>query len=214
MTYCISDIHGCYGTFMKLLDKMQFNPSADTLYILGDAIDRGEQPVECLLFIKRTNRVHFILGNHEQMMLDYYDCINDTWRRNGNEITKARLNSLTEHDRDAILEYVRTRSYYKTVIVNDKRFFLSHSGLAVGVPFKCQSPCDMVWNREEFYRKKALQRYTCIFGHTPTSYIRRNDDNAVWIDPVHGDKICIDCGCVYGGYLASYRLEDGAVFYC
>jgi predicted phosphodiesterase len=44
MTYYISDIHGCYGTFMELMEKIQFTPPADTLYVLGDAIDRGEQP--------------------------------------------------------------------------------------------------------------------------------------------------------------------------
>jgi serine/threonine protein phosphatase 1 len=214
MTYCVSDIHGCYEKFMELLDKIQFTPSADTLYVLGDAIDRGEQPVKCLMFIKKTNRVHFILGNHEHMMLDHYDCKNDTWRRNGNETTKAQLDSLRECERGAILSYIRTRPYYKTLAVNGKRFFLSHSGLAVGVPFKYQTPRDMVWNREGFYRRKALKRHTCIFGHTPTSYIRHSEDDSVWFDSVNHDKIGIDCGCVYGGYLAAYRLDDGAVFYC
>ena len=213
MTYCISDIHGCYDTFMALLDIIRFNPASDTLYILGDAIDRGRQPMECLMFIKKTSRVHFILGNHEQMMLDYYDCKNDYWRRNDNEITKAQLNSVTEYERDSILSYIRTRPYYKTVALNEKRFFLSHSGLAVGIPFKYQTPRDMVWGRKEFYQNKALHRYTCIFGHTPTPYIRRSKDCSVWFDPVHQDKICIDCGYVHGGYLAAIRLDDGAVFY-
>ena len=42
MTYCISDIHGCYDEFMALLEKIAFNPAADTLYVLGDVIDRSD----------------------------------------------------------------------------------------------------------------------------------------------------------------------------
>ncbi len=39
-TYVISDIHGEYELFIKLLEKIRFT-SADTLYVLGDVIDRG-----------------------------------------------------------------------------------------------------------------------------------------------------------------------------
>lgn len=214
MTYCISDIHGCYERFMELLKIIRFTPSSDSLYVLGDAIDRGMQPMECLMYIIEKNKVYFIPGNHELMMLDFYDNKNDTWRLNDNDITKVWLSSLTKIDRDAILSYVRTRPFYKTIAINGKKYFLSHSGLTIGLPFKYQTPHDLVWRREDFYRKNALKHYICIFGHTPTSYIRGSTDNSVWLDSVHRDKICIDCGCVYGGLLAAIRLEDGAVFYC
>ena len=38
-TYVISDIHGQYDMFMELLEKIPLKDS-DTLYILGDVVDR------------------------------------------------------------------------------------------------------------------------------------------------------------------------------
>jgi serine/threonine protein phosphatase 1 len=40
MTYVIADIHGCYEQYKALLEKINFSAS-DTLYVLGDVIDRG-----------------------------------------------------------------------------------------------------------------------------------------------------------------------------
>lgn len=40
MHYVISDIHGCYNEYIKALKKVNFNDN-DTLYVLGDCIDRG-----------------------------------------------------------------------------------------------------------------------------------------------------------------------------
>ncbi len=70
MTYCISDIHGCYAEFMELLEQIKFDPEADTLYILGDAMDRGPRPIDCLEYIRKTPNIHYILGNHDVMMLE------------------------------------------------------------------------------------------------------------------------------------------------
>lgn len=39
MTYFVSDIHGEYHLFLKLLDKLLFSDS-DTMYVLGDIIDK------------------------------------------------------------------------------------------------------------------------------------------------------------------------------
>lgn len=39
-TYVISDIHGMYNKFTELLNKIKLKDT-DTLYILGDVLDRG-----------------------------------------------------------------------------------------------------------------------------------------------------------------------------
>jgi hypothetical protein len=38
----------------------------------GDAIDRGDRLLDCLNYIRKTKGIHFLLGNHELMMLLYY----------------------------------------------------------------------------------------------------------------------------------------------
>ena len=215
MIYCISDLHGCYDKFMALLDKINFNPPSDTLFILGDVVDRGDKSIECLKYVMATKSVHLIMGNHEQMMLDYYDRKDlwGDWNRNGSRLTKKQFGSLDHNERDKILSYLRSRPYYKTIKVNEKRYFLSHSGLDTSLPFKHQPIDVLIWSREEFYEHKALDKYICIFGHTPTPYISGSTDCSVWFDSNHNDKICIDCGCVYGGTLAALRLDDSEVFY-
>ena len=213
MIYCISDIHGCYDDFMDLLEQIKFDMSNDTIYILGDMIDRGDKPVDCINYIMNTRNVYFINGNHEQMMLDYYNKDDDLWFYNGNEETLQQLTCLHESQFDRIFSFISEAPYYKTVEVNEKQYFLSHAGLCVSVPFESQKERDLVWSRENFYEYKALENYTCIFGHTPTPYLRDSLNCAVWFDTNHYDKICIDCGCVYGGALAAIRLDDGKIFY-
>ena len=41
MTYAMSDLHGCYDKYKKMLEKIHFGED-DTLYILGDVVDRGD----------------------------------------------------------------------------------------------------------------------------------------------------------------------------
>ena len=44
MIYVISDIHGCYQSYLKMLEKLKIRES-DTVYILGDTIDRGRDGI-------------------------------------------------------------------------------------------------------------------------------------------------------------------------
>lgn len=45
MKYIISDIHGCFDQYQKLLEKINFS-SEDKLYVLGDAADRGPESIK------------------------------------------------------------------------------------------------------------------------------------------------------------------------
>lgn len=56
-TYVMSDIHGCFDEFMQMLDLISFG-SADELYVLGDVIDRGPEPIKCLLW--RSERKGYV----------------------------------------------------------------------------------------------------------------------------------------------------------
>ena len=67
-TFVISDIHGCYGEFKQLLEKIKFSDD-DELFILGDVVDRGDAPIAVLHDIMARPNVFFIKGNHEVMAL-------------------------------------------------------------------------------------------------------------------------------------------------
>ncbi|WP_456028684.1 metallophosphoesterase [Ruminococcus sp.] len=66
MTYAISDIHGCYEEYIKLIEKIEFSDN-DTLYILGDICDRGEKPMEIYYDIMARDNVIPLFGNHEHL---------------------------------------------------------------------------------------------------------------------------------------------------
>lgn len=70
-TYTISDLHGYpVDKFKALLDKANFSDT-DTLYILGDVIDRnGDGGVSLLRYIMAQPNFGFILGNHEDMLAE------------------------------------------------------------------------------------------------------------------------------------------------
>ena len=60
-TYVIADIHGCYKTFIKLLEKVEFDAKKDVLYIAGDIIDRGTGFVDLYNWVhKRYNKNVFM----------------------------------------------------------------------------------------------------------------------------------------------------------
>ena len=71
-TYVISDVHGMGEKFDALLKILS---SADTVYVLGDVIDRGPDGIRILQTIMHDQRFKMILGNHEHMMMDFLECL-------------------------------------------------------------------------------------------------------------------------------------------
>jgi serine/threonine protein phosphatase 1 len=230
MTYCVSDIHGCYDEFMALINEIRLGAD-DTLYVLGDVIDRGNDPIKCLQFIMTQLNIKMLMGNHEQMMLDtlIHGIDPERWvEDNGGDVSLRQLNALGIEHRKTILNFVETLPYYYTVQVQNKNYLLVHAGLNLrlrkkGEPLattlKNQDLNEMVWIREDFYSKKALSNHVTVFGHTPTFelHYRHNKkiwlNNTIWHDPKWKDKIGIDCGCYGGGTLAALRLDDMREFY-
>ena len=68
MIYVMSDIHGCYDEYIKLLDLIHFNDK-DTLYVLGDVIDRGPYSIKVLQHMMMYSNIIPIIGNHEYMAI-------------------------------------------------------------------------------------------------------------------------------------------------
>lgn len=66
MIYCVSDIHGRIDLFEKLLETINFSNN-DTIYVLGDSIDRGGgfAVLEKIIELQEKGQAKFIQGNHE-----------------------------------------------------------------------------------------------------------------------------------------------------
>ena len=68
-TYVVSDIHGEYELFIRLLEAIHLK-EMDTLYVLGDILDRGPHPIRIILKIMEMPNVVCLTGNHELMALE------------------------------------------------------------------------------------------------------------------------------------------------
>ena len=64
MIYAMSDLHGCYDKYIKMLEKINFNDN-DMLYILGDIVDRGPDCIKIFLDIYNRKNVVALRGNHD-----------------------------------------------------------------------------------------------------------------------------------------------------
>lgn len=229
MVYVVSDIHGRFDKWKALLKAIK--PSwSDTVYVLGDTVDRGPEGLRTLLdMASRPNVVH-LLGNHEYMFMSVLPTLLSpvtdefaeelerddeavsllaNYLMNGGEPTIAELQGLSAHEREGLREYMLDMSVYEEIDVAGKTFLLVHAGLDNFNPEKSLEDYglhDFLWKRptegERYYPDK-----TVVFGHTPTQAIRRERQEKGEGILIEEGKIAIDCGCGHGGSLGCLCLD-------
>lgn len=231
LIYVLSDIHGNQRRFASVLAEIGLQPE-DTLYVLGDVIDRHPDGIRILRRLMAMPNAKLLLGNHEYMMLRALGCPYDDyaddgralehWYRNGGKVTHDHFKRLRRTLRTEILDYLRALPLSYDVEVGDRRYRLVHGAPAEAFDRdpKYKNPTHFaVWKRWEL-TDAPPEGYTMVFGHTPTRHYRDVVPMAVWFDE---NRIGIDCGSGYPedpaeplspyGRLACLRLDDGAVFY-
>lgn len=199
--YFISDIHGCYLTLKTLLQKIRFN-SKDMLYLLGDNIDRGPDSKKVLDWIIKNDNVVSILGNHEKLLLDSLSSFSmfKNWMSNGGDQT---LKSFDVHSvKDIPVKYINYLNSMKTHLKIDKDIVAVHGGIDFTKKRPYRSKTGLVWNRDVEAHPNIKQ----IVGHTPK-------DLHEIVSSLYTNKIFIDGGCAYGGYLVVYNLDKDEIQY-
>ena len=239
MTYVLSDIHGNLKRFTSIMEQIKLQPD-DTLYILGDVIDRYPHGIQILQSIMKMPNIKMLLGNHEYMMLQALDTPYDEddrfefrehfdrmclWYRNGGMVTDNALCKLPETEQKEIFRYLHSLPINLEITVNGQEYKLVHGSpteLFQESDDEYQSKTEFaVWNRlrpETVLNCKKI----VIFGHTPTAHFQNENPLKIW----RGEhRIGIDCGCGYPepkdqfghnpvyGRLACLRLEDMKEFY-
>ncbi|MCR5251685.1 MAG: metallophosphoesterase [Lachnospiraceae bacterium] len=146
-TFVVSDIHGHYDTFMKMLKKIEFQPE-DFLYIVGDVIDRGRDGIQLIQYIREQDNMEMFLGNHELMMLNVIEYQRakaegrikedpmdehltpyELWTHpaNGGEDTFLDFYNLKKKEQDEIEAFLKGLRLIKRVKIGSRTFHISHS---------------------------------------------------------------------------------------
>lgn len=69
-TFVIGDIHGCRKTFDRLLERCEFDPKSDRLWLVGDLVNRGP---DSLRMLRRARKLHRKMGSRFRMVLGNHD---------------------------------------------------------------------------------------------------------------------------------------------
>jgi len=239
MIYVLSDIHGQKRRFDSIMKQINLQPE-DTLYVLGDVIDRNPDGIRILRQLMAMPNARMLLGNHEHMMLEALSDLHDDhepdrkrlheqrmnrWYRNGGKVTHDHLKRLRKSLRAEIFEYLDKLPLREDVTVNGKRFILVHAAPAeLFEQYRSSTKYTSEKSFALWYRFNELDANPCdgtvIFGHTITSHYQKDEPLCIWRGP---GLICIDCGSsvpewdstlsTRKGRLACLRLDDMREFY-
>ena len=219
MIYAISDLHGCFDKYNRLLDRLCLSDN-DTLYILGDIVDRGDGGIDILKDIIGRKNIIALKGNHDYMaatMLKAFVLGNDgyrsknlieglsLWLKDGGQPTLDNFRRLSARDKILIFHFLKSLPVYKKIEVGDRKYFLAHT-----VPEKDKmldfENCDEhdFTIGEPEYEKQYYADTFIVTGHTPTSFIDEAYTGKIWQENNH---IAIDCGAVFGNPLGCICLD-------
>ena len=130
--YVTSDAHGHVRALDEALSKISLT-SDDTLYVLGDMIDRGPDPVGVIKLVRSLPNAHVLKGNHEQIMLDAIigqDPLDaETWDINGGWTTREQLNDMEFEAYEELVRWMAALPLYAVVETAERPYLLVHAGI-------------------------------------------------------------------------------------
>jgi len=230
--FAISDIHGNFDEFYKLLDllykKAVFNPSYEHLVLLGDLVDSGPKVkdlinwcIDCQKSFPDT--FHVLKGNHESILLDalrykniLYGDYYVWWDQGGRETIRSYqskdANKYEKLDWQQAEELIGRKHldwldalplYWET-----DNFFFVHGGVLPDIKLAdhdfndSHTQFEMIWIRDEFIDSKFNWEKKIIFGHSS-----RRDRFGMPQPIVMKNKIGINTQPRFGcGYITALEL--------
>ena len=202
----IGDIHGCSMALERVLEAI-VPRSEDTIVTLGDYVNRGPDSrgvIERLLGLAERCTLVPLLGNHDETFLDVLQgglSLDGLLEMHGESTLDSYgyQGSLRVVPPEHVAFLASCRMLHET-----ERHFFAHANYAPNIPLNEQSRLDLLWLSlrdsepcEHFSKKRA------ILSHTPQS-------NGVPLEREH--FICIDTGCVYGGVLTAFDVDNGILW--
>ena len=167
----------------------------DTLFLLGDYINKGPGSKEVIDFIFQLRdegyKVKCLRGNHEQYLIDAFNFFGDEipfFHRGGKETLESfGVDSVKEIPAQYI-KFIQALPFYFEL----EKYILIHAGLDFDLEDPYKDNLSMLNIRKMNVDLEKTGGRKIIHGHVPTSYqeIEKSLE-------LQGDHISIDGGCVY-----------------
>lgn len=222
VTYAVGDVHGCLSLYRRLEDKLVEDATrvigSKLIVLLGDIIDRGPESAGMVDHLLKPSPAGFerlcLLGNHEEMMLYYFDepAAHQAWLSYGGcetlksygiqpdpshswEIPARRMQLLMQsHIPEQHLRFLKSLPLYLSL----PEYYLVHGGIDPRKPLENQSRQDLLWIRLEERLESVAVEKTVVHGHTPVSVAKQI-----------GWRIPVDTGAFFSGVLSAVKLRTG-----
>lgn len=218
--YAITDIHGCSRSFSALLQQLKLEKS-DTLYLLGDYIDRGPDSrgvVETILGMRQLGyTLHCLTGNHEQLLIQatHDESTHDHWLfRNGGIAT---LVSYADQHGELDLPDEHLLFFDELeMMIELEDYVMVHAGINFTVDDPAADQYAMLWRRGWYGEidHQWLDGRIILHGHTPTQ--RPLIEYRVAEELPFLPAIDLDAGCVARerfGWLCAFDLDSRQLYW-
>lgn len=162
--YCIGDIQGCDGALGRLLSKIDFSPSRDTVYLLGDLVNRGPDSAQTLRrCMASEGSIQALLGNHDLHLLAAAHGRRKFSRRD------TLLEVLEAPDAAQLLEWVRQQPLARTHTLGGAHLLMVHAG--VHQSWDMEATLRYAAEVQEVLRSSELGAFLqAMYGNTPAQW--------------------------------------------
>ena len=158
--YLIGDVQGCNAALGRLLDTLDFSPSRDTAFVLGDLVNRGPDSAGVLRRLMRLgNAAHCLLGNHDLSLLA------TAWGHRPPHRRDTLGDVLEAPDRADMLHWLR---HQHLAHLHDQ-VLMVHAGVLPG--WTPEQTLSLAAEVEVQLRGPAVNEFLAhMFGNTPTQW--------------------------------------------
>ncbi|MES2946988.1 MAG: symmetrical bis(5'-nucleosyl)-tetraphosphatase [Pseudomonadota bacterium] len=162
--YLIGDVQGCDAPLQALLDTLDFSPSRDTVYLLGDLVNRGPDSAAVLRrLMGYGDAARCLLGNHDLNLLAEAQGARKPHRKD----TLACV--LDAPDRHDMLHWLRYQRMAIQLQRGDRPLLLVHAGVlptwAVTQTIALAQEVESVLQGGH-----AAEFYSHMYGNTPAQW--------------------------------------------
>ena len=205
----IGDVHGCNEELKMLLNKAAPDENT-TIVFVGDYVDRGPDSkgvISTILELRQRFKVVTLLGNHEEMMMDFIKDPSSgeagTFLYNGGAATLASYATAEPGGYKIPDEHITFLRELELTYETDDYFFV-HAGVP-DIPLNQIDPEEhrshLLWIRKPFLKSNYRWKKRVVHGHTPCPEVERMKN-----------RTNIDTGCVQGNVLTAIELPSGRLF--